>query len=302
MRRIVNPEEMRRLCHAERNAGRTIGFVPTMGALHEGHASLLRRARQECGFAVASIFVNPAPFGPAEDLSRYPRDLARDAALLERIEIDALFHPEAADVYPPPHRTWVTVEGMSDVLCGAARAGHFRGVATVVLKLLNIVEPDVAYFGQKDAQQAAIITMMARDLNLPCRIEVCPTVREPDGLAMSSRNAYLDARQRAAAPVIYRALTAAQDAVTGGERSLAAILARAREALAGEPLFAMEYLELVRHDDLSLLAGDHLTGVALLAVAGRIGTTRLIDNIVLQVDCGTRASGPQPGYAGLRPA
>ena len=281
MRRITKPEDMRRLCRTERSAGRNVGFVPTMGALHDGHASLLRRARQECDFAVASIFVNPAQFGPTEDLSRYPRDIERDAALLERIEIDALFRPEAADVYPPPHRTWVTVEGMSDILCGASRAGHFRGVATVVLKLLNIVEPDVAYFGQKDAQQAAIIRTMARDLNLPCRIEVCPTVREEDGLAMSSRNAYLNARQRAAAPVIYRALAAAQEDVAGGERSIAAIVARAREVLASEPLFAIEYLELVRPDDLSPLEGEHLAGKALLAVAGRIGTTRLIDNIIL---------------------
>jgi pantoate--beta-alanine ligase len=275
---------MRQISRSARGAGRTIGLVPTMGALHDGHASLMRRAREECGFTVASIFVNPAQFGPGEDLTRYPRDLERDAALLERLEIDALFCPEPADVYPasPSYRTWVSVEGLSDVLEGRSRPGHFRGVATVVLKLVNMVEPDVVYMGRKDAQQAAVVATMARDLDLPCRIEVCPTVREPDGLAMSSRNAYLDPRQRTAAAVIPRALTAARDLLAGGERAPGALLGRARSVLDGEPLFALDYLELVRDGDFSPVRETRLTGTALLAVAGRIGTTRLIDNIILE--------------------
>lgn len=287
--RISDPEAMRARARAARASGLRVGFVPTMGYLHEGHLSLLRRARACSGFVVASIFVNPAQFGPGEDFDRYPRDLERDASLLQRAEADVLFNPEVAAVYPAGHRTWVTVEGLSDVLCGVSRPGHFKGVATVVLKLMNVVEPDVAYFGQKDAQQAILIRTMARDLNLGIGVEVCPTVREADGLAMSSRNAYLSPPERAAAPVIHRALKSALDAVSAGERSARGVLQRARRVLDGEPLLRVEYVELISARDLSPLTDetlmDHLRSKeALLAVAGRIGVTRLIDNILLSAD------------------
>ena len=282
---LTDPEAMRSRSRAACAQGRRVGFVPTMGFLHDGHASLMRRARRECSLSVASIFVNPAQFGPKEDYARYPRDLRHDMEVLERAEVDVLFSPEASAIYPGGHeaqRTWVTVEGLSDLLCGASRPGHFRGVTTVVAKLFQIVEPDVAYFGRKDAQQALIVRTMARELNMAVTIDVCPTVREDDGLAMSSRNKYLAPAQRAAAPALYRALTAASQAAASGERSPQSILARARAVLAAEPLLELEYLELVGASDLRPIEGP-LTGEALLAVAGRIGTTRLIDNVILAV-------------------
>lgn len=282
MKLITDPGRMRAWSRGERAAGRSVGFVPTMGALHEGHLSLVRHAKAACGVVAASVFVNPAQFGPREDFDRYPRDLERDGALLEDAGVAALFHPGADTLYPggvASFRTWITVEGLSDVLEGAARPGHFRGVATVVAKLLHIVEPDAAFFGQKDAQQALVIRAMARDLDLPARIEVCPTVREPDGLALSSRNAYLSAPERAAAPVIFRALTAAAGLAARGERSADAIAARARAVLAEEPSFRPEYVEVVGASDLRPLPQGRLDAEALLAVAGRLGATRLIDNI-----------------------
>jgi len=282
---IADPEAMRLRSRAARAAGRRVGLVPTMGCLHEGHASLMRRARKDCSVTVASIFVNPAQFGPNEDFEQYPRDLRRDMETLERAEVDVLFHPETSTIYPEGHgaqRTWVTVEGLSDVLCGASRPGHFRGVTTVVAKLFAIVEPDVAYFGRKDAQQALLIRTMARELNMGVTIEICPTVREDDGLAMSSRNKYLTPAQRAAAPVLYRALGSASRAAASGERSPQAILSRAWAVLAAEPLFDLEYLELVGTSNLRPIE-DPLTGEALLAVAGRFGATRLIDNVILAV-------------------
>ncbi|HZI94625.1 MAG TPA: pantoate--beta-alanine ligase [Patescibacteria group bacterium] len=286
---ITDPARMKERSREVRHGGMKVGLVPTMGYLHDGHLSLMRRARRDCGWVVASIFVNPSQFGPGEDFEHYPRDLERDREMLERAEVDALFHPEPAAIYPRDpggrsnYHTWITVEGLSDVLCGAARPGHFRGVATVVAKLLNIVEPDIAYFGQKDAQQAIIIRTMARDLNLAPRIEICPTVREADGLAMSSRNKYLSPAERDAAPVIHRALSAAMEAVAAGERSPRAVIERARIVLAGEPLFKLEYIELVDSNDLRPITNDRLAGEALLAAAGRIGNTRLIDNMVVAV-------------------
>lgn len=284
---FVEPDKMRERARAARRAGSTVGLVPTMGYLHEGHLSLMRRSRRECGFTVVSIFVNPTQFSAGEDYDRYPRDVDHDRMMLERAEVDALFHPGVEEMYPRlasrAHRTWVTVEGMSDVLCGAARPGHFRGVATVVTKLLNIVEPDVAWFGQKDAQQAILIRAMARDLHMSARIEICPTIREADGLAMSSRNKYLSPVERAAAPAIYRALSAAAEAIASGERSPRAILERTRIMLAGETLFKVEYVELASTADLRPITEERLSGEALLAVAGRIGTTRLIDNIIVAV-------------------
>jgi pantoate--beta-alanine ligase len=301
MESITIPQQMRERSRAARRAGLTVGLVPTMGYLHEGHMSLVRRAKKECGLAVASIFVNPTQFAPGEDFERYPRDLERDRALLEREGTDVLFHPSADQIYraradgSPRPRTWVTVEGLSETLEGApAQRGpeHFRGVATVVAKLINIVEPDAAYFGQKDAQQAILIRAMARDLDMGARIEVCPTVREPNGLAMSSRNQYLSPVEREAAAVIYRALSAAAEATRGEKRSPRALLDRARIVLAGEPMFRVEYLELVSSADLQPIETassleDHLSGRAdgdaMIAVAGRMGRTRLIDNIVLAV-------------------
>lgn len=283
---ITGIDRMRERSRAAHAQGIKVGFVPTMGYLHEGHLSLMRRARRECGLAVASIFVNPFQFGPEEDFARYPRDLDHDMMLLERCETDLLFHPAASQIYPqggPGYSTWVGVEGLSDVLCGLSRPGHFRGVATVVTKLLNIVEPDVAYFGQKDAQQAIIIRTLVRDLNMTTRIEVCPTVREADGLAMSSRNKYLSAPERRAATALYRALSAAGAAAAGGERSPREIVGKARSVLEAEPLLKLEYLEIVSLDDLKPIATTQLSGKALLAVAGRIGVTRLIDNITVAV-------------------
>jgi pantoate--beta-alanine ligase len=266
-----------------RRAGQTIGLVPTMGAFHEGHLSLMRRARGECDVVVLSLFVNPKQFGPGEDLDSYPRDEAHDAELAAAEGVDVLFAPPAEQVYPPGFATAVEVAGgLTDVLEGdpASRgAGHFRGVTTVVAKLFNMVGPDVAYFGQKDAQQAAVIRRMVRDLDMPLRIEVLPTVREPDGLAMSSRNAYLSSDERARALALSRALAAAEAAVADGRRDATAVIAAARaelDAAGVEP----EYVELRNAEDLS--PAQRVNGRALLAVAARVGGARLIDNTILE--------------------
>jgi len=277
---ITDPVRVRAASRAARARGGTVGFVPTLGSLHEGHISLMRRARSACSLSVASVFVNPAQFGPAEDFTRYPRDFAGDLELMRRAEVDLVFHPSVETIYPQGFSTWVTVEGLSEPLCGRFRPGHFRGVATVVAKLLNIVEPDVAWFGQKDAQQALLIRAMARDLDMGAAIEICPTVREPDGLAMSSRNRYLSPAERAAAPVIHRALRAAEEEAAAGERQAEALLARASSVLASEPRFKMQYLELVDTRSLQPVSGS-MTGEVLLAVAGHIGATRLIDNVII---------------------
>jgi pantoate--beta-alanine ligase len=254
-----------------------IGLVPTMGALHEGHLSLLRRARAGSDVLVMSLFVNPAQFGPNEDLDAYPRDEARDARLAEAEGVDVLFAPPVEEVYPPGFATAVRVDGIADVLCGAHRPGHFEGVTTVVAKLLNMVRPDVAYFGQKDAQQAIVIRRMVRDLDMPVEIEVCPTVREPDGLALSSRNAYLSPEERELALGLSRALRAAERAVANGEIDAEAVLAAARGEL-GE--LDPEYLELRSAEDFSPV--ERVNGSTLLAVAARVGRARLIDNVVLE--------------------
>lgn len=264
---------------ARANLG-TLGFVPTMGFLHEGHLSLVRQAKRECGNAAVSIFVNPAQFGPNEDLARYPRDLDRDLALLEAIGTDLIFVPDVAEIYPIGYSTYVTVEGVTEGLEGAVRPGHFRGVATVVCKLLNIVQAERAYFGQKDAQQCAVIRQMARDLALPTDIVIGPTVREPDGLAMSSRNIYLSTEDRQAASVLARSLHAAEERHNAGERDAEALRRLARELLAGEPRATPDYVSIA--DPLTL---RELTTIdergALLSLAVRFGTTRLLDNIVL---------------------
>jgi len=257
----------------------TVGFVPTMGYLHEGHLSLVRRARAECDRVVASIFVNPTQFGPHEDLARYPRDLQRDLSLLESEEVDLVWTPTEEEMYPPGYATWIEVEGLTRRLEGAARPGHFRGVATIVTKLFNAVQPHKAYFGQKDAQQALVIRCMTRDLNFPIEIVVCPTVREPDGLAMSSRNVYLNPQERQAATVLFRALQAAQAAYQQGERNAEVLRTLMAEVIASEPLAQMQYVSVADYDTLEEL--QTISGKALLSMAVFIGNTRLIDNIVV---------------------
>ena len=281
MRTARTVSEMRALLAAPRREGRSIGLVPTMGSFHEGHLSLRRRAREECDVVVVSLFVNPTQFGEGEDLDAYPRDEARDAALAEAENADVLFAPSVEEMYPDGFDTVIRVRGLTDVLCGdPARRGpeHFDGVATVVVKLFNMTGPDVAYFGQKDAQQALVIRRLVRDLDIPVRIVVSPTVREPDGLAMSSRNAYLSADDRRRAAALNQALEAADAVVAGGERDSAAVLAAARAQLA-EAGVDPEYVELRSNTDLSPV--ERVNGSTLLAVAAQVGRARLIDNKVL---------------------
>lgn len=257
----------------------TVGFVPTMGYLHEGHVSLARRAREECDRVVASIFVNPTQFGANEDLSKYPRDLKRDLTLLEAAGVDLVWTPTPEVMYPPKFSTWVDVEGLTKPLEGAARPGHFRGVTTVVAKLFNAVQPQKAYFGQKDAQQAAVIRQMTRDLNFPVEIVVCPIIREADGLAMSSRNTYLSPEERQAATILFRALTVAKTAYERGERSAESLRKIMAETLASEPLAKMQYVSVADYDTLEEL--ETVTGKTLLSMAVFMGKTRLIDNFVI---------------------
>src|SRR5512138_3741159 len=256
-----------------------LGLVPTMGYLHEGHLSLARRAREECRSVVASIFVNPTQFGPTEDLSKYPRDLERDLQMLESAGVDLVWTPEPEIMYPPGFQTWVEVQEVTRPLEGAQRPGHFRGVTTVVTKLFNAVGPDKAYFGQKDAQQAAVIRQLTEDLNFPLEIVVCPTVREPDGLAMSSRNVYLDSQQRAAATVLFRALSAAKEAYARGERDAGKLCQTMKDVLATEPLAEVHYVSCADYDTLE--ERETVTGKTLLSMAVFMGKTRLIDNFVL---------------------
>jgi pantoate--beta-alanine ligase len=256
----------------------TWGFVPTMGYLHEGHLSLVRRARSENDRVAVSIFVNPTQFGPSEDLAAYPRDVQRDLKLLEPLGVDLVFHPAPEVMYPHNFQTFVTVEEVAKTLEGAARPGHFRGVATVVMKLFNVVQADRAYFGQKDAQQVVVIKRMVVDLDMPIQIVVCPTVREPDGLAMSSRNAYLDPAQRKAAAVLFRALSAAKARCDTGERNAEAIRGAMRATLEQEPLAKSEYVSAA--DPLTLRELDRVEDDVLLSLAVRIGKTRLIDNFL----------------------
>jgi len=256
-----------------------VGFVPTMGYLHEGHLSLVRRARAECASVVVSIFVNPTQFGPGEDLATYPRDLPRDLGLLEKEAVNLVWTPTPEGMYPPGFQTWVTVEEVARPLEGAQRPGHFRGVATVVAKLFNGVQPQRAYFGQKDAQQAVVIRHMVRDLDFPIEIIVCPTVREADGLAMSSRNSYLAPQERRAATVLYRALSAAQAAFEAGERDAERLRRMVAEIIAAEPLARLQYVSCAHPETLQEL--ETIADTALLSLAAFVGRTRLIDNLVL---------------------
>ena len=270
---------MRAASRAARSAGRRLGFVPTMGALHEGHLSLVRAARAASDVVAASIFVNPTQFGPNEDLAKYPRSFERDREMLEREGVELLFAPSVEEMYPAGAVTWVTVEGLSEKLDGRSRPGHFRGVTTVVAKLFHAVEPDAAFFGQKDAAQVAIIRRMVRDLNLEVEIVVCPIVREADGLAMSSRNSYLDAKQRKQALVLHRSLRCVQALAEAGEHVVSKLLAAGLEEFAQESSVRLDYFEIVNPNTLDPV--EDVSRGALVAVAGFVGNTRLIDNILL---------------------
>lgn len=272
-------EQMRSACDAAKRGGKRLGFVPTMGALHEGHLSLVRAAQGRCDVVAASIFVNPTQFGPNEDFSKYPRSFERDRELLEKEGVELIFAPSVEEMYPGNAVTFVTVEGLSERLCGKSRPGHFRGVATVVSKLFHITQPDFAFFGQKDAAQVAIIRRMVLDLNLGVEIVACPIVREADGLAMSSRNAYLSPQQHTSALVLSRSLAQATKLFEQGERCTAKLSAAGRQVFAEEPSVRLDYFEIV--DPNTLEPVEHINDPALVAVAAFVGGTRLIDNILL---------------------
>ena len=276
---IRTVEWMKQVSRRARADGRLLGFVPTMGALHAGHVSLVQAAQRDCSPVAVSIFVNPAQFGPGEDFARYPRTLDADSALLQSLGVDYLFAPEAAEIYPPGFSSHVDVDGLASRLEGRTRPGHFRGVATVVLKLFEIVEPWRAYFGRKDAQQARIIQQLVRDFHLDAQIEVCPIVREEDGLALSSRNAYLSAEDRRAATVLNRALAAAGAAIARGERDALRLAAAMREVLAQEPRAAADYVEVVRADTFE--RATQLRGECYALLAVFFGATRLLDNMLI---------------------
>ncbi|AVX29726.1 pantothenate synthetase [Carboxydocella thermautotrophica] len=279
---ITSVREMQALARKWRQGGKSIGFVPTMGYLHEGHLTLMRKARTENEITVASIFVNPLQFGVGEDYEEYPRDLERDASLAEAAGVDYLFVPTVREMYPRGYQTFVEVTEVTRGLCGASRPGHFRGVTTVVMKLFNIVKPDRAYFGWKDAQQVQVIRRMVEDLNLDVEIIPVPIVREADGLALSSRNVYLEPEERKAALVLSRSLKRAEELVAQGERQPEVIKEQVKQMIEAEPLAQIDYVELVALPDLTPL--EQLQGQALLALAVRIGKTRLIDNTVLEVE------------------
>ena len=262
-----------------RMQGKTIGFVPTMGALHEGHVSLMRQARRENDFVVVSIFVNPTQFGPQEDFKKYPRNLRGDALLCRKIGADIIFYPEIKEMYPDNYKTYVGVYDLSDCLCGKFRPGHFRGVATVVTKLFNIVSPDIVYFGQKDAQQAIIIRKMVDDLNMPLKIKVMPTVRDKDGLALSSRNVYLDPEERRDATVLYQALNLARDLIRKGNINSASIIQRMKQLINRKKSAKVQYISIVDLENLKPI--PKIKDKALLALAVYIGKIRVIDNIIL---------------------
>jgi pantoate--beta-alanine ligase len=281
MQVVSTIDDVRHAVREARAKNVTVGLVPTMGALHAGHVSLIEAARHETGYVVVSIFVNPTQFGPQEDLERYPRPLENDLEKCGNHGVDLVFVPDAATMYPEGFRTFVEVEEMQDVLCGAARPGHFRGVATVVLKLFNILQPDIAFFGQKDAQQAQIIRQLVNDLNVPVRLRVCPIIREPDGLAMSSRNQYLDSAQRKQAPALFLALEEVRRRVEKGERDARVLREVLAARIASTPGAVLDYAALV--DGNTLRPISKLNGEVLVALAVKFGSTRLIDNLILTV-------------------
>ncbi len=282
METIHTIEWMKQIAHEACARERILGLVPTMGALHEGHFSLIRAAQRECAPVAVSLFVNPKQFGPAEDFGKYPRTLEQDRAALEGLGVDYLFAPSPKDMYPAGFRTSVVVEGLSDRLEGRSRPGHFRGVTTVVLKLFEIVQPRFAYFGRKDAQQARLIRQMSADLNLDTSVVVCPIVREADGLALSSRNVYLKAEDRRAAAALSRALAAVRDEIAKGERDVGRLLAALRRVLALEPRVALDYAEIVNNETLEPIPA--LRGTSYVLLAAKVGETRLIDNALIEPD------------------
>ncbi|MFA5725172.1 MAG: pantoate--beta-alanine ligase [Candidatus Omnitrophota bacterium] len=281
MKTIKPPLVLYNALKKSRLSGSSIGFVPTMGALHAGHISLIRQARQENAIIVVSIFVNPEQFGPKEDLKKYPRPLNKDLALCRKERVDFVFLPSIKDIYSEDFSTYVSVEKLSGVLCGIARPGHFRGVATIVTKLLNIIQPNVIYLGQKDAQQAIIIKKMARDLNIPVKVKIMPTVRQSDGLALSSRNAYLDKKERLDALVLSKALSLAKLLVNSGAKSPLRIISRMKQLISRKKNARIDYIAIV--DAASLKPVRKISGECLIALAVRIGRTRLIDNIIVRV-------------------
>jgi pantoate--beta-alanine ligase len=279
MREIKDPKEMYLYSRKAKSHGKKVGLVPTMGALHEGHLSLVEEARKRADTVVVSIFVNPIQFGPSEDLARYPRNLGSDKKLLRHFDVDVLFMPEARTVYPEGFKTFVEVEGLSKKLCGRSRPTHFRGVTTVVAKLFNMVCPDIAFFGGKDYQQQIIIKRMAKDLDFPVEIVALPTVREFDGLAMSSRNAYLTQKERRSALILYRSLCLAKEEIGKGEKDPRKILFRIRSAVGTEPSVRLDYVAMV--DPETLEEVRKIKGKVLVALAAYLGKTRLIDNMMI---------------------
>jgi len=279
METISSPGLMQNAALARKGEGKLIAFVPTMGYLHQGHLSLIRAARKAGDVLAVSIFVNPSQFGPTEDLGAYPRDLQRDLGLLQDEGVDLVFTPGEKDIYPDGYSTWVEEERFSRPLCGAARPGHFRGVATVVLKLFNLVQPDTAFFGQKDYQQALVISKMVEDLNLPVTIEVCPIVREKDGLALSSRNKYLSPEERAQAPCLFAALNLAEKMTAAGELDTSRLIQAMRGLIESEPDARIDYVSILEAENLEPI--ETIKGPAVAALAVFIGTTRLIDNAIL---------------------
>jgi len=282
MQEIRKIKEMRSFSQRVKAFGKTIGFVPTMGALHEGHLSLVTEARRKSGVVVVSIFVNPIQFGPKEDYTHYPRNLARDKKLLKEVGTDVIFVPEVEEMFPEGFKTYVEVEALSKVMCGKSRPTHFKGVTTVVAKLFNIVLPDYAFFGEKDYQQQVIIKQMVKDLNFPVEIITLPTVREFDGLAMSSRNAYLSEKERKIAPILYQALTLAKEEIKKGERDPQKVIRKMRTLIAQEPAVRLDYITLVHPETLEEL--KVIRGRVLIALAAYLGKARLIDNLVAEAN------------------
>lgn len=280
MKIIKKVDEAFKAARKQKEKDKSIGFVPTMGALHEGHVSLIRQARKENDFVVVSIFVNPTQFGPKEDLKRYPRPIKNDIALCKKEGVDVVFYPEVKQMYPEGYKTYVEVKELSDLLCGKPRPGHFKGVATVVTKLFNIIQPDTAYFGQKDAQQALIIKKMALDLNMPVKIKVMPIVREKDGLAMSSRNVYLSAKERNDAVVLFNSLNLAKVLIANGQRNTGQVILRMKELIRKKKSAKIDYIAVFDLDKLTPLY--KVTEDCLIVLAVWIGRTRLIDNIIIR--------------------
>ncbi len=281
MRVIENIKDLKAIVRSQKQSGKTIGFVPTMGYLHEGHISLAKKSVSENDFTIMSIFVNPTQFGPKEDFSEYPRNMEKDTVMAENAGVDVVFSPTEKEMYPYGYNTYVNVEQITDTLCGESRPGHFKGVATVVTKLFNIVEPDKAYFGQKDAQQAVVIKRMVRDLNMSVEIITCPIIREQDGLAMSSRNTYLNEEERKAALILSKSLLEAERLVKSGEKNSSKIIKHIKDMISAEKLANVEYIKIVDQEDLRDV--NEIDKKALIALAVRFGSTRLIDNIEVEV-------------------